>query len=39
VLSGLDFGHTSPMLTLPYGATGEIDCATAALTITEAGVV
>lgn len=39
VLSGLDFGHTSPMLTLPYGAMAEIDCATAALTITEVGVV
>ena len=39
VLSGLDFGHTSPMLTLPYGAMAEIDCEAASLTITEAGVV
>lgn len=38
VLSGLDFGHTQPMLTLPYGATAEIDCATASLTIVTAGV-
>ena len=39
VLSGLDFGHTSPMLTLPYGVMATIDCAAASLTITEAGVV
>jgi muramoyltetrapeptide carboxypeptidase LdcA involved in peptidoglycan recycling len=39
VLSGLDFGHTQPMLTLPFGALAEIDCAAAMLTIGEAGVV
>lgn len=39
VLSGLDFGHTQPMLTLPYGALAELDCETAALTILESGVV
>lgn len=39
VLSGLDFGHTQPMLTLPYGAQAQIDCANATLTILEAGVV
>jgi muramoyltetrapeptide carboxypeptidase LdcA involved in peptidoglycan recycling len=38
VLSGLDFGHTQPMLTLPYGVEARIDCATATLTILEAGV-
>lgn len=38
VLSGLDFGHTMPMLTLPYGATAEIDCSSASLSITTAGV-
>ncbi len=38
VLSGLDFGHTQPMLTLPYGAQVEIDCSTAGLTILDAGV-
>lgn len=26
VLSGLDFGHTQPMLTLPYGARARVDC-------------
>ena len=38
VLSGLDFGHTQPMLTLPYGVEARIDCASATLTIVEAGV-
>ncbi|GLQ09791.1 LD-carboxypeptidase [Devosia yakushimensis] len=38
VLSGLDFGHTQPMLTLPYGARVRIDCAAGRLTILEAGV-
>lgn len=38
VLSGLDFGHTQPMLTLPYGAHAEIDCVSQRLTILEAGV-
>lgn len=38
VLSGLDFGHTQPMLTLPYGVKAEIDCQAASLRIVEAGV-
>ncbi|KQV09022.1 S66 peptidase family protein [Devosia sp. Root105] len=38
VLSGLDFGHTQPMLTLPYGAMAQIDCAAATLTISESAV-
>lgn len=38
VLSGLDFGHTQPMLTLPYGVLAEIDCAEAQPTILEPGV-
>jgi muramoyltetrapeptide carboxypeptidase LdcA involved in peptidoglycan recycling len=38
VLSGLDFGHTQPMLTLPYGIQASIDCAGATLTLDEAGV-
>lgn len=39
VLSGLDFGHTQPMLTLPYGVMAEIDCAAGRMSILEAGVV
>ncbi|QQR35224.1 LD-carboxypeptidase [Devosia oryziradicis] len=38
VLAGLDFGHTQPMLTLPYGVQARIDCSAATLTIVEAGV-
>jgi muramoyltetrapeptide carboxypeptidase LdcA involved in peptidoglycan recycling len=38
VLAGLDFGHTMPMLTLPYGVRARIDCVTARLTILESGV-
>ena len=39
VLTGLDFGHTQPMLTLPYGANASIDCERGTLTITDAGVI
>lgn len=39
VLAGLDFGHTQPMLTLPYGALVEIDCGSASLRILEPGVL
>ncbi len=38
VLAGLDFGHTDPIFTLPYGVLAEIDCAASTLTITESGV-
>jgi muramoyltetrapeptide carboxypeptidase LdcA involved in peptidoglycan recycling len=38
VLSGLDFGHTQPMLTLPFGVEARIDCLTATMTIVEPGV-
>lgn len=39
VLAGLDFGHTMPMLTLPYGVEARIDCATATLTVLEPGTI
>ncbi|AKR56310.1 Muramoyltetrapeptide carboxypeptidase [Devosia sp. H5989] len=39
VLSGLDFGHTQPMLTLPLGALAQIDCDAGTLNIIEAGVI
>jgi muramoyltetrapeptide carboxypeptidase LdcA involved in peptidoglycan recycling len=38
VLAGLDFGHTQPMLTLPYGVEARIDCTTATLAVLESGV-
>ncbi|HEV7344203.1 MAG TPA: S66 peptidase family protein [Devosia sp.] len=39
VLAGLDFGHTQPMLTLPYGAQVRIDTDTGTLTVLEPGVI
>lgn len=39
VLSRLDFGHTQPMLTLPYGVQAQIDCTSGELLIAESGVV
>jgi muramoyltetrapeptide carboxypeptidase LdcA involved in peptidoglycan recycling len=38
VLADLDFGHTDPIATLPYGVMAEIDCEAAALRILEAAV-
>jgi muramoyltetrapeptide carboxypeptidase LdcA involved in peptidoglycan recycling len=38
VLADLDFGHTDPIATLPYGAMAEIDCETSAVRILEAAV-
>ena len=38
VLAGLDFGHTQPMLTLPYGVEARVDCGAATLTVLESGV-
>lgn len=35
VLAELDFGHTDPIATLPYGAMGEIDCARSRLSILQ----
>jgi muramoyltetrapeptide carboxypeptidase LdcA involved in peptidoglycan recycling len=37
VIANLDFGHTDPYFTIPYGVTVEIDCATASVTVLEAG--
>lgn len=39
VLAGLDFGHTQPMLTLPYGVAARLDCPTATLTLLEPAVL
>jgi muramoyltetrapeptide carboxypeptidase LdcA involved in peptidoglycan recycling len=38
VIANLDFGHTDPYFTIPYGVTAEIDCTTASVTVLEAGV-
>lgn len=39
VLYNLSFGHTSPMIVLPYGATAEIDCTQPSFSILESGVL
>lgn len=39
ILSHMDFGHTDPMLVLPYGALAEIDCTGARFAILESGVI
>jgi muramoyltetrapeptide carboxypeptidase LdcA involved in peptidoglycan recycling len=38
VLAELDFGHSDPIATLPYGVMAEVDCTRSRLTILEAGV-
>lgn len=39
VVSTMDFGHTDPMLTLPYGIQAEIDCDQRTVSILESAVV
>ena len=39
VLADLDFGHTQPMTTLPFGAMARLDCDARDLVILESGVV
>lgn len=39
VIYGLNFGHSSPMCVLPYGAAAEIDCDKLTFSILESGVV
>ncbi len=38
VMTNMDFGHTDPVFTLPYGVVAEIDCGAATLSLTESGV-
>ncbi len=39
VLTGLPFGHTSPIITLPIGANARIDANSRAFSILESGVI
>jgi muramoyltetrapeptide carboxypeptidase LdcA involved in peptidoglycan recycling len=39
ILFNVDFGHTTPMVTLPYDALAVLDSETDSFTITESGVV
>jgi len=38
VITEMDFGHTSPVFTLPYGVLAEIDCITRTFSLLESGV-
>ncbi|MEG2116776.1 MAG: LD-carboxypeptidase, partial [Clostridia bacterium] len=39
VIYGLNFGHTSPVCVLPYGAMAEINCENTSFSILESGVL
>jgi len=39
ILYGLNFGHSSPIFILPYGAMAEIDCSNLTFSILENGVI
>lgn len=39
VLYNMNFGHTSPMMVLPYGALAEINCEERSFSILESGVI
>ncbi len=39
ILTGLPFGHTSPMITIPIGALAEVDAGASSFAIIEPGVV
>jgi muramoyltetrapeptide carboxypeptidase LdcA involved in peptidoglycan recycling len=38
IITNMDFGHTAPMLVLPYGLQAEIDCESKRFSITENAV-
>ena len=38
IMYGLNFGHSSPMSILPYGAQAEIDCKKKTFSVLESGV-
>jgi muramoyltetrapeptide carboxypeptidase len=39
VVSGMDFGHTNPIMTIPVGVEAEVDTGKSVLTLLEPGVV
>jgi muramoyltetrapeptide carboxypeptidase LdcA involved in peptidoglycan recycling len=39
IITRMDFGHTDPMMVLPYGVQAEIDCDTQTFAILESAVV
>jgi muramoyltetrapeptide carboxypeptidase LdcA involved in peptidoglycan recycling len=39
ILYNMNFGHTAPMITIPYGAIAEIDCSNKSFCILDKGVM
>ncbi|WP_243445018.1 S66 peptidase family protein [Romboutsia maritimum] len=39
IMYNMNFGHTAPMITIPYGCVAEIDCDKAMFRILESGVI
>ncbi|MCJ7548949.1 MAG: LD-carboxypeptidase, partial [Anaerolineae bacterium] len=39
IVTRMDFGHTDPMMVLPYGVQAEIDCDAQTFSILESAVV
>ena len=39
IITGMDFGHTCPIFTLPYGVKAEINCLEKKFSILESGVI
>lgn len=39
IIANLDFGHTDPIATLPYGLDAELNCSDGILNILESGVI
>jgi muramoyltetrapeptide carboxypeptidase LdcA involved in peptidoglycan recycling len=35
IVTGMDFGHTAPFFSLPYGALAEVDCDTRTFAVLE----
>jgi muramoyltetrapeptide carboxypeptidase LdcA involved in peptidoglycan recycling len=38
VITEMDFGHTCPIFTIPYGATAQIDCVNKTFSLIDNGV-
>ena len=39
IMYNMNFGHTEPMMVIPYGALAEIDCNNMKFSILESGVL
>ncbi|NEU04273.1 S66 family peptidase [Clostridium senegalense] len=39
IMYNMNFGHTAPIITIPYGAIGEIDCNKVEFSILDSGVI